>query len=555
MSSKGFDELMDDDQAPAPELDDFVSGKLRGNKEENYLLAFWDANWRKIDFTPGHYGKDLINNITLKINNPHHQKEWDQRDYGKDIDELTLPSQFSTYKVEQLKGGYGNALFRLAKITIYANLKKKCDKLQDDLEKAEEKHRAAEELRAAQASSTATSPRKRGMSFLKKPDVSHSQPSSPMGTPTPSRKRATSIFGKKKDLIVVNPELKTIDDTRVALAATQLKLSTLDEKLEEIRLIAVDGKAPQPMAKDTSPNKKRSQTKLGARTVHKIDSEDDTSVGKRSTIVVPVPVERKIKSPDHSRDDSDNSRGFRVGFRVNNSYEEDSASKSRKPYSPGPSPRATTHQSPRHTSEDDHSTVVEEVPPLDRCREILLALSTGDEQEMNRVQEKYYPKKEGVQKAFSEFAKEYPSFLSVPPLIREDTPEISSALVEVFEHLIALHSENETRKKMSGFYFFRKSPEPKIRELAATISYFLKPNTTLKQVKARLDSKLCSISGMDLLENRGPLGAYFIISAIKGEKNNVNHKYVNSTMESKLLKLHGAVTNIVEAEYGSSYVF
>lgn len=549
MSSKDFEDLREKEQLPS--LKKFIQDNqleyTDGNRRENYLRSFWDST----KFIPGSHGKDLIDLIKNQINNPNQAKNWDEyeKDYAVDIDELAKSSYFQTQQLLYLKEGYGNALFRIAKESLESSLKKRRDDLEKRVKEAEEKLKQAEELKI-QTLSTSASPRRRGTIAIRKreniPEFPGSSTSSPATTPTTPRKRAASVFAKKKQEVEINPELKTLEANRVALAAAELKLKELDQRLEEIRVIVVGGKMPQPMAKVSFPNRRRSETNQGSKLSQSPRRRGQTEMSQeRSLEEAHFSYGQKNKSVEPvSRVDS-----------YKKSSEEELNSKSlKKAISPVPSPRVETRTA-QNSSEERASAKVDHSDEDSRSIKILTALSSGDEEMLDKVREQFYAKSIAVEKTFNMFLNQKPNFLSESILISQETPEISDALVSLFEHVISLREENLRREKFGGFYFFRTRPDEKIRDLEALLRYFLKPNTTLRDVKIRLDGILYSNAGMGVMENRGPFGVFKILSAIKGEKNTNNNSYVNSTTESKLLQLQKVVQNKYDVDYAPGYMF
>lgn len=541
MSSKDFDELRDKEQLP--DLKKFIiDNQLEftdGNKRENYLRTFWDST----KFIPGPHGKELIDMVKNQINNPNQAKNWEeyQRDYALDIDELAKSSYFQQQQLLYLKEGYGNALFRIAKESLEASLKKRRDDLEKRVKEAEEKHKQAEEIKL-QSYSTSTSPRKRhGTVAFRKQESEQpgSTLSSPVSTPTTPRKRAGSMFGKKKHEVDPNPELRTLEANRVAQAAAELKLKELDKRLEEIRIIVVGGKAPTPQAKVTFPNKRRSETAVSSK-INQSPRRVQTEISNGRSLDEPHTSITQITRTDNNKKSSE---------------EELSSRGHRKAVSRQPSPRREEIQSTQNSSEERAKAKDEHSDENTRSIKILTALSSGDEDMLNKVREQYYGKSVAAQKTFTRFYNQNSNFFSESTIISRETPEISDALVSVFEHIIALKEENLRREKWGGFYFFRTRPDDKISDLEGLLKFFLKPTTTLKDMKIRLDGILYSSAGMGVMENRGPLGGFKILSAIKGEKNTNNNCYVNSTTESKLLQLQKVVKNKFDVDYAPGYFF
>ena len=222
-----------EDRDPCPDLFIFIrenskstsaasSGKLSGIRNS-------------IAFKPGIGGEALIVKISDKIikGRDFREKDKDETEeqayermrgvYARDIDIclLKITKKYNSHQVLELKEGYGNALFQIARHSIEENLTKQIKKAKKLVEQAVEKIRLAEEEKQAAA---ATSPR----ASLMSPKV-----------------KAKA----KKDLSEEEQRTKRLADLRGPLDALVAKLNTLDKTLEEIRLGFIGGKAPQVVAR------------------------------------------------------------------------------------------------------------------------------------------------------------------------------------------------------------------------------------------------------------------------------------------------------------------
>ena len=128
--------------------------------------------------------------------------------------------------------------------------------------------------------------------------------------------------------------------------------------------------------------------------------------------------------------------------------------------------------------------------------------------------------------------------------------------VELEGYLIVLQKKELGRDPNSDSFYSQKSGEAKIKGITDLVSFLRGSECTLEKAKIHLEEILKAKETNPLLQNRGPIGLYYVGSFFKGEenpffkdsKNSLDKKYVNSTVESLLVKLYHSLDKQVKKE-------
>ena len=157
-------------------------------------------------------------------------------------------------------------------------------------------------------------------------------------------------------------------------------------------------------------------------------------------------------------------------------------------------------------------------------------------------------------KAFEEIIKKLndgkDDYVSDHYLYDEKHAELRKVMVDLVDYAIVLQNDQFKRDENPDSTHFQQSGQDKINGIVDLLKFLKDPACTPAKAKEHLEGILKAKDTHVLMKNRGPIGLYYVGSFFKGIQNpffkdathSLDKKYVNSTVESKLLNLYTTIS-------------